>query len=211
MAPVTDDVPPGLGADLARESARFAALGWMRGTSGNLSVVTRREPLRLVVTASGKDKGELQVHDVVVVDGEGRAVVAGAPKPSAEAVFHARIVARTGAGAVVHVHHLGAVLAADRHPGGIEIEGLEMLKGIARAAEGDLVTIPVIQNSQDMHELGDRFEKVHEDGTPAVVVARHGLYAWGDDLMQARHHTEIVAWVLDYVNDRPVTNRGGTP
>ena len=71
--------------------------------------------------------------------------------------------------------------------------------------EQALVTIPVIENSQDMHELGDRFEKVHEDRTPAVIVARHGLYAWGDDLMQARHHTEIVAWVLDYVN------RGGTP
>ena len=202
---MTTDLPPGLGADLAREAARFAALGWMRGTSGNLSVVTRRDPLRLVVTASGKDKSELGSDDVVVVDGNGHAAEPGAPKPSAEAVFHARIVARTGAGAVVHVHHLGAVLAADRHPQGIEIEGLEMLKGIARGADGDLVTIPVIENSQDMHELGDRFEKVHDHRTPAVVVARHGLYAWGDDLMQARHHTEIVAWVLDYV-----INRGGT-
>jgi len=208
---VTTDPLPGPGAALAREAARFAALGWMRGTSGNLSVVTGRDPLRLAVTASGKDKGELGAGDVVVVDGNGQAVAPGAPKPSAEAAFHARIVELTGAGAVVHVHHLGAVLAADRYPRGIEIEGLEMLKGIARQAEGDLVTIPVIANSQDMHELGDRFEKVHEDGTPAVVVARHGLYAWGDDLMQARHHTEIVAWVLDYVNDRPVTNRGGTP
>ncbi len=177
----------------------------MRGTSGNLSVVVSREPLRLAVTASGSDKGELGPDDVVIVDGDGRAVDGGGPKPSAEAAFHARVVARTGAGAVVHVHHLGAVLAADRHPHGVEIEGLEMLKGIARRAEGDLVTIPVIENSQDMHELGDRFEKVHDDRTPAVIVARHGLYTWGDDLMQARHHTEIVAWVLDYVN------RGGTP
>jgi len=205
LAPVTTALPEGVGADLARESARFAARGWMQGTSGNLSVVVARDPLRLAVTASGKDKGELSPYDVVVVDGDGRAVDAGASKPSAEAVFHARIVARTGAGAVVHVHHLGAVLAADRHPHGVEIEGLEMLKGIARKANGDLVTIPVIENSQDMHELGDRFEKVHEDRTPAVIVARHGLYAWGDDLMQARHHTEIVAWVIDYVN------RGGTP
>jgi len=205
LAPVTTALPEGVGADLARESARFAALGWMRGTSGNLSVVVARDPLRLAVTASGKDKSELEPDDVVVVDGDGRAVDEGTAKPSAEAVFHARIVARTGAGAVVHVHHLGAVLAADRHPHGVEIEGLEMLKGIARKADGDLVTIPVIANSQDMHELGDRFEKVHDDRTPAVIVARHGLYAWGDDLMQARHHTEIVAWVIDYVN------RGGTP
>ena len=61
------------------------------------------------------------------------------------------------------------------------------------------MTIPVIPNSQDMHELGDRLAKSHEAATPAVVIARHGLYVWGSSLLQARHHTEIVAWILDYV------------
>ena len=106
----------------------------------------------------------------------------------------------------MHVHQLGAVVAADRFPDGIRVEGLEMLKGIGRAAEGDAVTIPVIVNSQDMHELGDRLAKSYEAATPAVVIARHGLYAWGRDLTEARHHTEIVAWILDYV-----AQTGGTP
>ncbi len=194
------------GLALARESARFAALGWMRGTSGNVSVVVGRDPLRLAVSASGKDKGESTASDVVLVDADGRAVEADAAKPSAEAAFHARIADVVGAGAVVHVHHLGSVVAADRWPTGITVEGLEMLKGIGRAAEGDRVLIPVIANSQDMQELGDRFTKAYESTTPAVVIAKHGLYAWGRDLMQARHHTEIVAWVLDYVNQT-----GGTP
>ncbi|MDF3142250.1 class II aldolase/adducin family protein, partial [Streptomyces sp. T21Q-yed] len=55
------------GAVLAAESARFASFGWMRGTSGNLSVVLTRDPLRLAVTASGHDKGELTPADVVLV------------------------------------------------------------------------------------------------------------------------------------------------
>jgi methylthioribulose-1-phosphate dehydratase len=184
---------------LARESARFAALGWMRGTSGNLSLVLEREPLRLAVTASGKDKGDLSASNIVVVDDEGRAVDPDAGRPSAEAAFHARIAQCSGAGAVVHVHHLGAVVAADRFPSGITVEGLEMLKGIGRKADGDPVTIPVVANSQDMFELGDRFVRVFDSGTPAVVIARHGLYAWGADMLQARHHTEIVAWVFDYL------------
>jgi methylthioribulose-1-phosphate dehydratase len=187
------------GEALARESARFAALGWMRGTSGNLSIVLAADPLRLAVSASGRDKGELTADDVVVVDSLGRAVDDGAAKPSAEAALHARIAELTGAGAVVHVHHLGSVIAAERASTGIRVEGLEMLKGIGRAAEGDEVHIPVIANSQDMRELGDRFAKAYEPATPAVVIARHGLYAWGRDLLQARHHTEIVAWVLDYL------------
>ena len=99
----------------------------------------------------------------------------------------------------MHVHHLASVVAAERWPAGIQTEGLEMLKGIGRAADDDVVTIPVIGNSQDMRELGDRFAGAWVEGTPAVVIARHGLYAWGADLLQARHHTEIVAWILEYL------------
>jgi methylthioribulose-1-phosphate dehydratase len=187
---------------LARECARFAGLGWMRGTSGNLSLVVDRDPLRLAVTASGKDKGELTASDVVLVDAEGSRVGGAGPKPSAEARLHGRIVEVTGAGAVVHVHHLASVVAADRFPDGVRVEGLEMLKGIGRQADGDLVTIPVVENSQDMRELGDRFAKAYEAATPAIVIARHGLYVWGADLLQARHHTEIVAWVLEYLVSR---------
>ena len=184
---------------LAAEAGRFAGFGWMRGTSGNLSLVLSRDPLRLAVTASGVDKGALTADDVVVVDGRGAGVDTHGPRPSAEAAFHASIVERTGAGAVVHVHTVAAVAAGARHPTGIELEGLEMLKGIGRKASGDVVRIPVIANSQDMGELAASFDAAWEPATPAVVIAGHGLYAWGVDPLQARHHTEIVEWLLEFV------------
>lgn len=189
------------GETLAAEAARFASFGWMRGTSGNLSMVVSRDPLRLAVTASGLDKGSLTADDVVVVDAAGEPVrVGGAPpgRPSAEAALHARIARRTGAGAVVHVHTVAAVVAARRWPGGIELEDLEMLKGIGQPAEGVRVVVPVIGNSQDMRELGDRWEQAWNPRVPAVVVAGHGLYAWGDDPLRARHHTEVVEWLLEF-------------
>jgi len=65
------------GDALAAAAARFASLGWMRGTSGNVSLVLSSDPLRLAVTASGRDKGELTAADVVVVDADGRAVAGG--------------------------------------------------------------------------------------------------------------------------------------
>jgi len=169
----------------------------MRGTSGNLSMVVSTEPLRLAVTASGIDKGDLTPADVVVVDADGRAVEDGGPRPSAESAFHARIAALSHAGAVVHVHTVASVAAGTRWPDGIVVRDVEMLKGIGRAASGDTVTIPVIGNSQDMGELGDRFESAWSADVPAVVIAGHGLYAWGSDAMQARHHTEIVEWLLE--------------
>ncbi|MFD1937359.1 MULTISPECIES: methylthioribulose 1-phosphate dehydratase [Nonomuraea] len=198
---VASDQVHAAGARLAVEAARFAGYGWMRGTSGNISEVVSREPLRLAVTASGLDKGELLATDVAVVGPRGEAVpVEGvAPlKPSAEAGLHARVAALTDADAVVHVHAINAVVAARRWPGGVLLRDVETLKGIGRLAHDDEVTIPVIRNSQDMRELGDRFEAAYDPRTPAVIVADHGLYAWGTDLKHARHVTECVEWLLAY-------------
>ncbi|MEV0084937.1 methylthioribulose 1-phosphate dehydratase [Saccharopolyspora sp. NPDC050642] len=188
------------GAALAAESARMAGLGWMRGTSGNLSVTLQREPLRLAVTASGLDKGELTGEDVVVVDSAGAAVPDQpnpAQRPSAEAGLHARIAAVAGAGAVVHVHMLSSVVAGQRWPGGVVLRDLEMLKGLGRR-DDDVMTVPVVPNSQDMGVLGDAFEAGFDAATPAVIVARHGLYVWGRDLVQARHRTECLDWLFQF-------------
>ncbi|MGV9384214.1 methylthioribulose 1-phosphate dehydratase [Nonomuraea sp. NPDC003707] len=189
------------GARLAIEAARFTEIGWMRGTSGNISEVVSRDPLRLAVTASGLDKGELLATDVAVVGtrGEQVSVDGVAPlKPSAEAGLHARVAAVTGADAVVHVHALNAVVAGHRWPRGVLLRDVETLKGIGRLAHDDEVTIPVIRNSQDMGELGDWFEQAYDPRTPAVIVAAHGLYTWGTDLKHARHVTECVEWLLSY-------------
>jgi methylthioribulose-1-phosphate dehydratase len=199
------------GRALAGESARYAGLGWMRGTAGNLSVVLGRDPLRIAVTVSGRDKGELTAADVVVVDVDGRAV-ADQPHPdkvpSAEAGLHARIAAVSGAGAVVHVHPLAPVLAAEHWPGGVELRDLEMLKGFGRAAHDDLVTVPVIPNGQDMRVLGDAFEAGYEPGTPALIVARHGIYVWGDDLLHARHRLECLEWLLRFAVETRLEPKG---
>lgn len=189
-----------LAAAIVAESARFASFGWMRGTSGNLSAVVSRAPFCLAVTASGKDKGSLTPGDIVLVDANGQAVAGfdqSLVRPSAEAALHARVALVAGAGAVVHVHTVASVVASRRWPTGITLADLEMLKGIGLPAAGEPVTLPVLANSQDMGELSAWFEGGRDPRLPAVVVANHGLYAWGADLLQARHHTEIVQWLLE--------------
>ena len=195
------------GAALAAECARYTGMGWMRGTSGNLSVTLGRDPLRLAVTASGLDKGELAPTDVVVVDADGEPVAdqrgrsGAALRPSAEAGLHARIAAVAGAGAVVHLHMLSPVVAAELWPNGIVLRDLEMLKGFGRRAEDDEVLIPVVPNSQDMRVLGDAFERSHDPMTPALVVARHGVYVWAEDLLTARHRAECLEWLLRFATE----------
>ncbi|ROO85784.1 methylthioribulose-1-phosphate dehydratase [Actinocorallia herbida] len=202
--PVLAEFAPGalpdryaVGAALAVESARLAGLGWMRGTSGNLSRVLTRDPFRLAVTASGLDKADLTADDLAVVDATGRATGPG-PRPSAEAGLHARIAEVTGADSVVHVHQLSAVRAARRHPDGVVLHDLEMLKGLGRAAHGDRVVVPVLANGQDMAEVGDRFAAAHDPAVPAVVLAAHGLYTWGPTPAAARHIAELLDWMFTY-------------
>jgi methylthioribulose-1-phosphate dehydratase len=202
MRPVTRDHVLEAGGRLAHESARLAALGWMRATSGNLSEVVSHDPLLLAITASGRDKGELRPIDIAVVDADGSAVhIDGLDpvRPSAEAGLHAHIAAVTEAGSVCHVHTHSAVLAAARWPDGAVLRDLEMLKALNRGAQGDEVRVPVIANSQDMRELGRRFDAVYDHQAPAVLVAGHGSYVWGADVEQARHRTEALDWLLDTV------------
>ncbi|KTS12487.1 methylthioribulose 1-phosphate dehydratase [Microbacterium testaceum] len=193
------------GAALAAEASRFSGYGWMRGTSGNLSVVVDRDPLVLAVTASGLDKSELTDRDVVLIDAAGESLDPGDPRPpSAEAGLHAHIAARTGANAVFHVHAFDAVVAGHRWPEGVEIRDMEMLKGIGHLAHDETVTIPVIRNHQDMTVEAAWFDEVYLPGTaevpevPALIVASHGIYAWGADVAAARRHLEITEWLLRF-------------
>jgi methylthioribulose-1-phosphate dehydratase len=186
---------------LVREAARFARLGWMRATSGNLSAVVSRDPLRLLVTASGRDKDELTPADIVEVDAAGRLAAqndrTAQVRPSAEAELHATLAAATGAGAVVHLHTVACVAAAARHRDGLELSGIEMLKALGRPADGPVTHLRVVANSQDMLVLGAAARRVLDpaDPVPALLVAGHGMYAWGPDLRAARRHAEAVDWL----------------
>src|SRR5687767_10332127 len=62
--------------------------GWSVGTSSNYSVVINREPLELLITASGKDKGRLTRSDFVRIAASGRPTAEGQPKSSAETLLH---------------------------------------------------------------------------------------------------------------------------
>lgn len=181
--------------DLARASRRLYALGWMRGTSGNVSV---REGSEILVTASGIDKSAVEPADAVRIDARGEGLPGQHSRPSAEAPVHAAVITELGADSVVHVHSLAAVEAAARWPEGVPLIDVEQLKGIGRRAHGDAVTVPVVANSQDMADLSARILAARDPGVPGVIVAEHGLYAWGSSLGEAIDRTESFDWLFDH-------------
>jgi len=111
----------------------FHHRGWSLATSSNYSVVTGRDPLRLLVTCSGFDKGRLTPEQFVIVGEDGKSVCDSGRKPSAEVLLHVALARCTGAGSVLHTHSIWGTLLSEVGAvhGYLEISGYEMLKAFA--------------------------------------------------------------------------------
>jgi methylthioribulose-1-phosphate dehydratase len=180
----------------------FYLRGWLVGTSGNLSAVVDREPLRLAMSPSGVDKGELSAGQILMIDEDARVVSDHGAKPSDESPLHLRIVKKLGAGAVIHTHSIWNTILSDLHAanGGVAIEGYEMLKGLQGVSTHEhREWLPIIENSQDMlalaDSIGDTLRK--HPGAHGFLLRRHGLYSWGDNPAQAKRHIEVLEFLLE--------------
>lgn len=186
--------------------------GWSLGTSSNYSVVLARDPLELLLTASGKDKGRLARRDFVRVDGRGLRVDRAEDsfpadnKPSAETLLHVVLAELPDTGAVLHTHSVWGTLLSDRYfdEGFLEIEGFEMLKGLVgiRTHQTKL-RVPIFDNTQDIPALAAEVrQRLHQSDDPlryGFLIRKHGLYTWGRDLAAARRHIEVFEFLMECI------------
>ena len=194
-------------AELVRLGTDFHHRGWMMGTSGNLSVVLSRQPLRLAITASSIDKGRMNPRQILEVDAQGRVLHGVEGRPSAETLLHLEVIRSSGAAAVMHTHSVWATVLSDLHhaKGGFAIEGYEMLKGLEGVQTHEhREWIPVIENSQDMAALADKAHVifVKQPKIHGLLVRRHGMYTWGKDLATAARQVEILEFLMEAVGRR---------
>ncbi|HEU4713716.1 MAG TPA: methylthioribulose 1-phosphate dehydratase [Pyrinomonadaceae bacterium] len=197
-----DDGIEEIAREIVRVARGFYGRGWLMGTSGNLSAVVQREPLRLAITASGVDKGELTAEQVIMIDEEARLLTDYEGKPSDESLLHVCIAKERGAGAVLHTHSVWNNIFSDIYAkdGGVRIEGYEMLKGLAGVRTHDHSEwLPIVENSQDIPTLAKTISSVLNQHPQAhgFLIKRHGLYSWGDNLAQAKRHVEILEFLME--------------
>jgi methylthioribulose-1-phosphate dehydratase len=191
-----------LASNLTVIAKSFHGRGWLMGTSGNLSAVVQREPLRLAMSPSGVDKGELVPEQMLTIDENARIVNQDFGKPSDESLLHIRIVKKRGAGAVLHTHSVWNNILSDLYAseGGVTISGYEMLKGLQGVSTHEHSEyLPIIDNSQDMPALAESLAKTLDEhpGAHGFLLRRHGLYSWGETLAQAKRHIEILEFLLE--------------
>jgi methylthioribulose-1-phosphate dehydratase len=188
-------------AELAQVGREFYARGWALGTSGNFSAVIGREPLRLAITSTGLDKGQLTPGSFLEIDAV-CAVLRGQGKPSAEALLHVTVVRSLQAGAVLHTHSVWSTVLSGTFAsqGGVAVEGYEMLKGLEGVrTHRHREWLPILENSQDMVELSERVRTTLREnpGVHGFLLREHGLYTWGAGLPEAKRHVEILEFLME--------------
>jgi methylthioribulose-1-phosphate dehydratase len=190
-----------LTALLQQVGRHFYNRQWVMGTSGNFSAVVSQDPLRLVITSSGADKGALASEHFVEVDESGR-VINGSGRPSAETEIHLTVARTRRAQAVLHTHSVWSTIISDAYAqeGGVYIENYEMLKGLSGVETHEhREWLPIIENSQRWSEATPLIEEMlrRQPALHGFLILRHGLYTWGESIAEAKRHVEILEFLLE--------------
>lgn len=183
----------------------FYARNWVSGTGGGICGPADGGGLLLAPT--GVHKERVGTNDFFTVDvADGRVVSGPADetlRPSECSSIFCLAARERQARSVVHSHALSAVLAGDVARGSdhIEVRDLEMLKGIRDVSNRDVHLLPVIQNTPHEPELVDQMQRVFDDTrferAFAIIVADHGAYIWGDDVLEAKRHAEVYHFLFE--------------
>jgi methylthioribulose-1-phosphate dehydratase len=201
-APMTERETRELLTELLRA---FHARGWVSGTGGGISGPA--DGGRLLLAPTGVHKERIRPDEFFTVDtSDGRVVTSPADtslRPSECNSIFCLAARERGARSIVHSHALSAVLAGDLAGSAdhIAIQKLEMLKGIRGVANRDVHLVPVIRNTPREGELVEQLQTVLADPrferSFAVVVEDHGAYIWGDDVWEAKRHTEVYHFLFE--------------
>lgn len=183
--------------DLIQAGELFHRRGWVPATGGNFSA--RLSSGKMLVTASGWHKGELREDAFLVADLEGRPEDSSR-KASYETLLHCQLYRHDpGIGAVLHTHSIANTVLS-RRQAAVRLAGYELLKLLPGIQTHDaVVEVPVFGNDQDIPRLAatvDAWMRQHP-GVPAYLIAGHGLYAWGDNVAQARHRVEALEFLFE--------------
>jgi methylthioribulose-1-phosphate dehydratase len=158
------------------------------------------QKFEFLITASGKDKGELTEDDFLLVDENGKSVQATDLKPSAETLLHSAIYKLTEAKAIYHVHTTNGTLLSmsNTEQSFIQFSNLEMLKGLGFKTHDVTVNIPIIENSQDMEYIASIAHDYIDESMPGLILRGHGIYGWGKTPEEAKRHIEIFEFLFEY-------------
>ena len=162
---------------------------------------------------SGVQKELMKPEDIYVlelskqIDPQNRTYLRSPPtfKPSQCTPLFIAAFTKRNAGCCIHTHSQWAVLVTlllESQPSNttvFEINNIEQIKGFGKGYQKlgnlgyhDTLRIPVIENTPHEEDLTESLEEAMEryPDTYAVLVRRHGVYVWGDNVHKAKTQCE---------------------
>ncbi|CAK7894917.1 methylthioribulose-1-phosphate dehydratase [[Candida] anglica] len=137
-------------------------------------------------------------------------------KPSACTPLFMSCYTLRDAGACIHTHSQAAVMCTLLWGDKVEFEisHIEQIKALPKLAVNestgkiekvgsmqfyDTLVIPIIENTPHEEDLTDSLQEAIKKypGTTAVLVRRHGIYVWGEDVWKAKVYNEAIDYLLE--------------
>jgi len=167
---------------IVRVCRRMHERGFIAGSDGNVSL--RLTGDRLLITPSGKHKGDLAEEDLVITDREGK-LLSGQHRPSSEILMHLLCYqVREDVHAVVHAHPVHAVALA---MAGVSLANCILPESCL--ALGHILTAPYSTPGTEEVPAALRDLVLRAD---AVLLDRHGSLTLGASLGVAYNRLESV-------------------
>lgn len=185
--------------DVYRANLDLVSHGLVTLTWGNASGIDRGRGI-VAIKPSGVPYGELSAEKMVLIGLDGR-VVEGELRPSSDALTHLFLYRQfEKLGGIVHTHSRYATVFAQARR---EIPCLGTTH-----ADHFYGSVPVTRplspaEVAEDYETGvgrviaERFERLDPMAMPAVLVAGHGPFAWGENVSQATHNAVALEAVAE--------------
>lgn len=171
--------------------------GWSPATSTNYSF--KDDQGIIWVSRSGVDKSKFTSSDFITVNNEG--IPTGdfiGVKPSAETLIHCVLYELFPETKVIlHSHSVYPVLISAVQSARVTFKGYEVQKGFeGQTTHEAIVQIPIFDNTQNMND----FAAVMKENEVllahyAFIIRKHGTYAWGRNLFEAKRHLETLEYL----------------
>ena len=203
-----------LKAEVCKANLDLVAAGLVIETFGNISGIDRARGL-VVIKPSGVPYDGMKPEHMVVVSLETGQVVEGKLKPSSDTPTHLVLYrAFPRIGGVVHTHSLYATAWAQARKG-IPAYGTTH----ADYWYGDVpctrvLTAREIKTDYEANTgrvIVERFTRLDPMQHPAVLVASHGPFTWGEDAHDAVHHAVVLEFIARLASETLRINPKTTP
>jgi methylthioribulose-1-phosphate dehydratase len=185
--------------DIAETIRHYNAKGWSPATSTNYSFKNDLTADCIYVSRSGVDKSQFHASDFITVNHKGEPIGASVgQKPSAETLIHCTLYELFPETQVIlHSHSVYPVVLSSKRSNSVEFTGYEVQKGFdGETTHDSTVNIPIFDNTQDMIDFSETLRtKAEKIKQHSFIMRKHGTYAWGKNLFEAKRHLETLEYL----------------